>query len=249
MDWSVFSVAIVCASVFVAAVLRGITGFGFALAAVPLLSIVLPPVQGVTIAILLQALVGGADLLRARRDVARPTLATMSAGAIVGTPLGLIGLYLVPADAMRVIIAVIVLAALVTLVRQVRITPGPRQAMGAGVLSGLFSGLAAMPGPPAVAYLLSTATPAAQTRATLMVFFFITSLIALPGLLLQGTIGLPVLAVTAIALPILVLGTWLGERVFRALGDGHYERMAIALLAATALVAAVRGAAGLLALP
>lgn len=236
----------VCAAVFIAAVLRGITGFGFALAAVPLISIVLPPAQGVVIAILLQCMIGLKDLAALRHLVARWTLVTLSAGALVGTPVGLMVLYALPADAMRIAIAIIVLAGLMALIRQVRIRPSPRRALAAGVLAGLFSGMAAMPGPPAVAYLLGTSTPAVQARATLIIFFFITSLFALPGLWRQGLLGQPDLLMAAASLPVLIIGTHLGGWVFRRLGDGGYEKAAIAMLAATALLAALRGVWGLL---
>jgi uncharacterized protein len=46
--------AATCAVVAVSAVLRGMTGFGFSLAAVPLLSLFLPSASAVSIAILLQ---------------------------------------------------------------------------------------------------------------------------------------------------------------------------------------------------
>jgi hypothetical protein len=44
--------------VFVAAVLRGLTGFGFAILAVPLLGMVIDPVQAVVFAIVMQLLIG-----------------------------------------------------------------------------------------------------------------------------------------------------------------------------------------------
>ena len=70
---------------------------------------------------------------------------------MVGTPAGLMTLRLLSPDALRVIIAVIVLAGLAGLIGKIRLRSGPRQAAGAGFLAGLFSRLAAMPGPPAVA--------------------------------------------------------------------------------------------------
>ncbi|SMO99815.1 sulfite exporter TauE/SafE family protein [Paracoccus laeviglucosivorans] len=237
--------ALVFSAVFIAAVLRGITGFGFALAAVPLVSLTLPPAEAIVIAILLQCMVGLREIVVMRHQVVLATLKKLSIGAVIGTPVGLLGLHMLSADAMRIVLAVIVLSALVAMVKQVRIAPGPRQAMGAGLLSGVFSGLAAMPGPPAVAYLLSTATPPAQTRATLMSFFCVTSLIALPGLFAEGLVGRQTLLMAALSLPLLMLGTYFGEKVFRRLGEGGYQKAAIAMLAVTALITAAHGISGL----
>ncbi|GHG38578.1 sulfite exporter TauE/SafE family protein [Paracoccus sp. KCTC 42845] len=241
VEWSAATIVFVCGAVFIAAVLRGIT-----LAAVPLISIALSPTEAVVITILLQCMIGLRDLPVLRHLVARTTLVTLSVGALIGTPLGLMTLYALSADTMRVVIAIIVLLALLALIRQVRVKPGPRRALAAGVLSGLFSGMAAMPGPPAVAYLLGTSTPAVQTRATLIIFFFITSLFTLPGLWVQGMLGQPTLLMAVGSFPLLMIGTHLGGWVFRQLGEGRYEKAAIAMLAATAILAALRGVWGLL---
>lgn len=64
MMWSTTDALLIGGAVFAAAVLRGITGFGFALAAVPLISLVLAPVQGAAIAILLQCMIGFGTLCR-----------------------------------------------------------------------------------------------------------------------------------------------------------------------------------------
>jgi uncharacterized membrane protein YfcA len=54
--------------VFAAAVLRGFTGFGFGMAAVPLLSLALPPAKVVPLVVVLQVIVGVAGLRTASRQ-------------------------------------------------------------------------------------------------------------------------------------------------------------------------------------
>lgn len=53
--------------VFAAALLRGFTGFGFGLAAVPLLSVTLPPAQVVPLVATLQVVIGLGGLRRRER--------------------------------------------------------------------------------------------------------------------------------------------------------------------------------------
>ena len=52
-------------SILTAALLRGFTGFGFGLAAVPLLSLALPPAKVVPLVVVLQVIVGVAGLRQA----------------------------------------------------------------------------------------------------------------------------------------------------------------------------------------
>jgi hypothetical protein len=59
--------AFVLLSAFCAALLRGFTGFGFAIAAVPLLSLGLPPARVVPLAVLMQLLASLLDLRAAAR--------------------------------------------------------------------------------------------------------------------------------------------------------------------------------------
>ncbi len=227
---------VISAAVFGAAVLRGLTGFGFALAAVPAMSFVVSPARAVCIAIVLQCLVGLRDVVTMRALLDRNALGLLSIGALLGTPLGILALTQLSADAMRVVLALVVGAGLIALIARVELAPGRGPALGAGVLSGLFSGLA-------VAYFLGRAAPAVTTRASLMVFFFLTSLMALPGLILADRLDTDTTLLAASAFPALLLGTWIGGRAFARMGEGTYRTAAIALLALTAVATGLKGVA------
>ena len=76
---------LVCLATLAAAVVRGLTGFGFALAAVPAMSLFLPPSQAVTMAVLLQCAVGFRDTIRMRGTWETPVLKRLIGGAVLGT--------------------------------------------------------------------------------------------------------------------------------------------------------------------
>ncbi|MAZ25820.1 MAG: hypothetical protein CL868_01925, partial [Cytophagaceae bacterium] len=90
------------------------------------------------------------------------------------------------------------------------------------------------------------AQPAACTRASLMVFFFVTALMALPGLYWSGQLSAGLFVQAVIAFPAMLLGTWAGGLGFRRLGEGGYRAAALLLLAAMALLTGLRGILGLL---
>lgn len=240
--------AAVTGAVFASAFLRGLTGFGFALAAVPILSLVIAPASAVAIAVLLQVAIGLSDMVTLRGLFDRAELLRLSLGALLGTPVGIAALSLLSPNASRIGIAAIVLIGLGFLLRRptAQSRPRPTLAVGAGLLAGVFSGMAAMPGPPAVAYFLSTDTPPQTARASLMMFFFVAALLATPGLAFAGVIDAQVLILSAVALPALWAGTWAGTAAFRRLGNGHYRKIALAMMAAMALLAGWRGIAAYL---
>ncbi len=237
---------IICLAVFAAAILRGLTGFGFALAAVPAMSFVVSPARAVSIAIVLQCLIGMRDVVTMRAFLDRRALGLLSFGALVGTPIGVLALTHLSPAAMRIVLSLVVITGLVALVAKIRLAPGRGPALGAGVLSGLFSGLAAMPGPPAIAYFLGRGQSAVTTRASLMVFFFVTSAMTLPGLIVADRIDRDTALLAIIAFPALVIGTWAGGKIFARLGEGGYRTAALGLLALTALATGLRGLAAYL---
>ncbi|MEO1949872.1 sulfite exporter TauE/SafE family protein [Thioclava sp.] len=234
---------LVITAVFFSAFLRGIAGFGFALAAVPIVSLMVPPIEAVTLAVLLQVVVGCRDLFTLHGHVHKPSLARLSLGAIVGTPVGIFALTAVSADAARVMIALAVLAGLALLLRYKPARPHPHGGLAllAGVASGAFSGLAAMPGPPAVAYYLGAGTTAVQTRASLLLFFFVASLLATPGLIWAGAVNGDALWLTLVSVPALALGTWAGTAAFARLDNAQYRTIAIVVMAISAVLAGWRG--------
>lgn len=237
------ALALVCGAVLVAAILRGFTGFGFALAAVPILSFAMPPSRSVALVILLQALVGTRDVVRLRRVVHRPSLGWLMLGALFGTPIGLLLLARLDPSTVRLLIAGIVCLAIVFLARKpaFHAHAGARLALPTGFLAGLFGGVAAMPGPPAIAYYLSVSTPPNVARASLMVFFFSTSLIALPGLFLARLIDVPTVVLSLVALPVLLAGTALGGWLFSRSGSAFYRPVALTVLIIMAVATGIRG--------
>lgn len=223
--------------------IRGIAGFGFAIVAVPVMSLVLPPLQAVTLAVLAQLIVGFHDVYALRQDIHKPSVLRLAIGSLIGTPIGIYALAVLSPDAARVLISVAVMLGLLLLLRYKPAEPRPSGHLAAvtGVASGVFSGLAAMPGPPAVAYYLGVGMPAKETRASLLIFFFFSSLIATPGLALAGAIDLHMLVLVVVSVPGLIFGTWLGTEAFKRLGSDQYRKIAIGVMAVAAVLSGWRG--------
>ena len=241
LSW--ISIALFCGAVLGAAILRGFSGFGFALAAVPLVSMIVAPTKAVAIAVLLQAAVGLRDLTKGRAVLDWPGLKRLSLGALIGTPIGLLGLVYLDAALIRLAIAAIVVVGVLLLLPKAHPDAPVRLglAVPTGLVAGLFGGLAAMPGPPVIAYYLSGATPAHVIRATMLVFFFFTSLLALPGLALGGLLDAQTLLLSLIAIPIMLTGTALGGSIFARAPNAAYKPLALAVLIVMAFSSGLRG--------
>jgi hypothetical protein len=227
---------LVAAVVFAAGVLRGFTGFGFALVAVPTISLFVDPAEVVPAIVIVAAVAGAEVLPKAWRSVDWRRLRLLLAGAALGTPVGMYGLKALPADLMRAIIGLIVLAAVALLWRGFKLkAPPPAGArFGIGALSGLLNGGTAMGGPPVIIYFLASPEGIAVGRASLLVYFFLLSIWNTAINVAGGLVTIRTLVFAALMVPLMAAGNRIGDRWFDESSAVHYQRVALWFLAVIA---------------
>lgn len=218
--------------VFAAGILRGYTGFGFALAAVPALALIISPVMVVPLVLCLEIVASAQMLPRLWREVHFRSVGWLAIGSLLGVPLGLHGLATVPDDAMRLVIALIVLSSLGAIMvgARLRAQPGRPATMAVGALSGLLNGAAAMGGPPVILFYLGSQTAVQVGRASLVLYFALVDSVAAGLAAASGLLDGPLLVLAALSLPALFAGQVIGERLFRSSLQRHYRAVAVAVL-------------------
>jgi uncharacterized protein len=240
--------ALAAAAIVFAGLLRGFTGFGFALAAVPLASLVLPPSRVVPVVLLMQAAIGLRDCIREWRNADGRAVAWLSVGSVAGTPLGLLALAVLPQSGVRLALGAIVAAAVAATWRAPRPQGGGGRsvAMLSGLCSGVCNGLAAMSGPPAIIHFLLFEPDRSVTRSSLLVFFPVSAALALVPAAASGLVDRLSLALALLGMPLMIAGGWVGTWGFRRAGARHYRMVAASALLVTAIASIARGLAGLL---
>jgi hypothetical protein len=233
---------IAVAGVFGAAVLRGFTGFGFGIAAVPMLSLALPPTQAVPFVVVLQALVGVAGFRSAWHECDWRAVRGLVPGLIVGIPIGLMVLTLFAPNTVRLAIGLVIAASVVVLWRGAHLPPNPSRGITllTGLLSGIISGLASMGGPPVVVYLLALGHRAAVVRSTSIIYFMVSALLSLIGMSTRGLLDRQILIWAVASVPVLFVGSWVGAWGFRRAKPHHHRLTALVVLSLLAMILIVR---------
>jgi uncharacterized protein len=232
--------------VFAAALLRGFTGFGFGLAAVPLLSLALPPAKVVPFVVVLQVIVGVAGLRQAWRLCDWRAVGGLSPGLFVGIPIGLLVLTAFRANPVRLAIGCVIMGSVVLIWRGFRLPPNPSRAitLSIGLAAGVMSGLASMGGPPIVAYLLALSHQAAVVRASSIVYFMISATLSLVFMSFSGLIDREILYWAIASVPVLMAGTYVGNWGFRRSRPHHHRITALVILSVLAVLLIARGLGG-----
>jgi len=227
----------IAATVFLANILRAFTGFGFALAALPIFSLVLSPTTSVSLIVLLALAISLQSLNSYRRDIPTKDMTGMIVASAIGTLAGAYLLLLFSPQVFRLAIGIMVMLACFLLLKY---KPAPHRAggalsVGAGLISGLLNGALSIPGPPVIIYSMSVYEKARVARAFLLGFFLFSAIFGLVAYGINGLIGQLELTLFVICYPAMMLGEKVGTSLFEKYGDASHRKIAIAALFAIGL--------------
>jgi len=213
-----------------AALLRAFTGFGFALAAVPVYAFFLTPAQAVVLSASLALGIGVQTYPQYAGKVRFKERWPLFLTAMLGTAVGVSLLQQLAINDFRLAIGLVTIAASLVLTRfhPRRRQAGPGLQSAAGLGSGLINGAFAIPGPPIIIYTMATESDPARSRAFMVGFFSFSSACALLGYAWAGMVSWQSLGLFVLAYPAIFVGDKLGYRFFLRHGGKHYRRIAIA---------------------
>lgn len=229
-------------------IVRGYAGFGFALAAMPVLTMAVSPAIAVPAVFPLECLIGLVTFPRERVNVDVSVLKWLLLGAIIGTPLGIGVLSLVPANPMRLVVALAVAAATFRAWRGQRETMAktPANLASIGFLSGCLNGGTAMSGPPVIVSLLGSNMPLIAARATLIVFIAMSAGFGIVLSAANGAYSLGVGCISTVMAPAAAVGCALGMLAFSQGPRHHYRSISLSLLAFAMAIAIVTASSALI---
>jgi uncharacterized membrane protein YfcA len=214
-----------------------VSGFGFALAAVPLLSLVLDPVTAVVTATLGSTVLCALTAFAERRHIDWRSSLMLSSSALLGMPFGLLCLKFLPSSTLRMVIAVVIIGCLVFVWRGWRMANSPWRIGTAGVASGVLQTATGTNGPPLVAALQALGMQPRQFRATLAATFTLSGTVGMAGFLASGVVTSQALLLGGIGLVAAGAGGWAGHRLFMSIDAARFRRVVLIALASCAAAA------------
>jgi uncharacterized membrane protein YfcA len=235
----------ICLVVAGASATQAISGFGFALIAVPLLSLFIEPQVAVVLATVVGAFSSTFQAVADRRYAERKLVQRLAISAYIGMPLGLFVFIAVSESVLRFIVGVVVLIAAIALMRGFSIAHTNRKLDWImGWASGILATSTSTNGPPLVFLLQAKKLSPESFRASINIVFSFTSFGAIFLFALSGNITPDDFAGIAISVPMLLIGLGIGFKVRSRINADQFRILVFVLLivsALSALTAAVLG--------
>jgi hypothetical protein len=243
MSWPIIAYATLC--IFLAAIVRGYSGFGFSLLAITALALALAPAEIVPSIFMLEIAASLHLLPGIWRDIHWRSIGPLILGCLVATPFGVHLLAQVPAPPMKIALAIFVLATTALLVAgfALKAMPGRLASTAVGGASGLFNGAFGIGGPPVILFYFSSPAGHAVSRASVIAYFLAIDVIGLAFLAREGLVTWHAAWRAMIFLPALVAGVWLGARSFKSADPARFRRFVLTILAFLAVLTAMQAMA------
>jgi len=243
------SVLYAAAVVLAAGFVMSAAGFGFALLAVPLLSLVIPPQTAVVVVLLHATLSSLVTAAHRRGDVDRVEATRLSLGAVVAMPLGALVLVTASAAGLRLALGVVTCSAAVfLLLPTTRARPDlvvrPWATYAVGAVSGVLNTALATNGPPLVVYLRARGLGVATFRGTLSVVFVVSDVVGLAILVPTGAVHAAAVRYFALTLAPAAVGWAVGSAAASRLRHHHFARMVDVLLLVSGALAIAKAILG-----
>ena len=236
--------ALSCLIIFLAAIVRGFSGFGFSLLTITALSLFYPPAEIIPSIFMLE-LAASANLLPSIwKDIHWKSLGPLTLGCSIATPVGVWALANFPAAPMQIALSIFVLAATFLMWRgyALKTMPGPVASTLAGAASGLSNGAFGIGGPPVILFYFASPAGNLAGRASLVAFFLATDVIGLANQSVHGLITWATVVQAAVYLPALLAGVWIGARSFKGTDPETFRKYVLGILAVLAVIIFVKAA-------
>jgi len=230
-DLSTGQALYLAAALFVAAFVRGYSGFGFSAVFIIFAALTTNPLPLIPVVFSCEILMTAFQARGIRPHIDWPRARWLLVGAALATVPSITLMARLGEDHARLAISglIFVLSLILLSGWQMKSPVQGRGNAGIGIIAGIANS-AGVGGLPVATFLASQPIPQAVFRATMIVFLTGIDAMALPVMGLNGLVSSQTLSGIVLAFPILGAGIWTGTRFFGRTSQTQFRRMVILLL-------------------
>lgn len=237
------AILLISITLFAASFLQALAGFGFALLAVPLLTLSLPITVVVPAILILSTMTNLSVAVDKRKTLRLRDIAPLLIAGIIGIPIGVKLLVLINPDFLKILVGLIVVVTATCLYFDKKISFRNKKLAFTitGLTSGIMGGSLSMSGPPIILFLTNEGYDRDTFRTNITFYGIITNLVAITSMQLSGLLTQQVWHVVAIGLLALATGSTLGILASAKINEQHFRKFVLIMLALMSSITAING--------
>ncbi len=223
---------ILCALVILsAAFIKGMTGFGFALLAVPFLSLLFPMQVLVPAMSLFNLITSLVILFKLQEKIKAYYFIPMFIASLGGIPLGIYALEYVSSESLRLITGILVILFSVQMLGKVKLAKRYLQfpIVFAGFISGILNSAISVGGPPLVIAMNRKGYSKNRFRGVFAWFSTFSAFFTTAAFLMNGMIEMESVNLALFCLPILFFGSHIGSKFSTKIEPDKFRKIVIGI--------------------
>jgi uncharacterized membrane protein YfcA len=234
--------------IFIASLVRGFTGFGLALVAVPLIQFFLPVSDTAVFIALVNICFSLLYFRRSKRYIKGQPIGTMALWTGAGVAVGTVILKFVNPAYIQLVWGVLILLIVIALIRGMNF--GIRSERSAfrlsGMLGGILAGATGITGPPVAIILSSVKTPKEKFSAVLSLFILFAVSFAFVFYYAAGLIHVRTLLLALTTIPAMLAGLYIGDRLVSRINQKTFTAVIYVVLVIMGIITLYKGTKTLL---
>ena len=208
-----------------------VSGFGFALITVPLLTVVCTRIDSVVAQSVVGLFVTTYLAWKLRADVDRTLVSRVIPASVIGMPVGIVVGHLVSDRILRMVLGLSVIGAATAIATGWRVRGNPKVVdVIAGGVSGVLSTTTGTSGPPVVIAMAGRDLAQSAMRSSLQWIFLVGNVVAMALFALDSALTREGLGVGLIGLAPAILVRRNGDRMFHKLRPEQYRKLVLVML-------------------
>jgi uncharacterized protein len=225
MPFEIF--VLVALVIFFASFTQGITGFGFALVSVPLISMIIDVKYAVSIAAICGLVVNIYLIFKLKNHIHYFELKELIISAVAGIPIGSAIVIYTDQDILKILLGIVVLLfvflSATKIIKQINL----KKEWGYifGFFSGLLGGAFNTNGPPILIFFYLKGYDKFKQKASITGFFIITSVTIVITHLVTGLSTEAIWLDALKLIPVIMIGIVLGHSIFHKISTKFYNRL------------------------
>jgi uncharacterized protein len=223
---------LIAAVVFLASLLQSLSGFGFAIVIMPVLTLMLGLKTAAPLVALIALTVYTINVTRFRQAIRAGEVLRLGLASAVGVPVGIWALSSVEEAVVKDVLGLLLLlfAAYGLLRPATSWMPSPGWVYPAGFVAGCLGGAYNTPGPPAIVYGTLRQWPRDEFRAVMQSLFLVNGVLVVTSHLVTGHVTTPVLTYYLCAVPALALGILIASRLDSRVDREHFRTLVMVMI-------------------
>lgn len=224
--------------ILLSSVIKGITGFGFSLLAIPVLSFIFPMNVLVPALVIFNLVTSILVLLKLKEKVRAYYLIPMMIASLLGIPFGIYILTYIDANILKLVISFLIILFSLKMLSGVKLAKKnlDKPIVFAGFISGLLTSSISIGGPTLALALDRKGYSKELFRGIFIWFMVVSSLFSTVAFYYKGLLSIETIKYSAFALPLLFIGSSWGVKIASRINAFKFRKLVIYLNVFTGLI-------------